>query len=68
MTTISGEIVVGTYDVVCPACRAEIPIPVKCWQSEAEQTHEGYATLTCEPDLADLWSHMWTHEGDDHVG
>ena len=39
MTTISGEIVVGTYDVVCPACRAEIPIPVKCWQSEAEQTH-----------------------------
>lgn len=46
-----------TYYVECPDCEEVIAIPI------VVELHGGHGgqTMTCEPDLADLWAHSWTH-------
>jgi hypothetical protein len=59
---MTGETVVGSYDVTCPVCEIVVPIPVGCVMIDGEEAYEGNARLSCEPDMTDLWAHMWAHE------
>ena len=62
MAMISGTVNVGTVGVVCPVCDAEIPVTVTATLGRPEEAHAGTATLICEPDMTDLWAHMWSHD------
>lgn len=62
VTAATGEATVGSYDVACPVCDDTIPIPVKCVMLDADKAFTGEARLSCEPDMTDLWAHMWTHD------
>lgn len=51
---------VGEVGIVCPECSAEIPVSVS---AELTADDEGRQYLACDPDMSDLWAHMWTHDG-----
>lgn len=53
---------VGTFPIQCPACSFVVDIPVNCEVVNNEAAHQGEARLVCEPDMSDIWAHMWTHE------
>ena len=55
----------GSVLIQCPACPTAVSVPVNCYTVNMGRAHEGEARLVCEPDTADLWAHMWTHEDDD---
>lgn len=53
---------VGHYPIVCPVCTVLIEIPVACKILNRTSAHRGEARLYCEPDMTDMWAHMWTHD------
>lgn len=53
--------IVGSYDVQCPACPTVVPVPVSCGVVNNENAWLGEARLVCDPDMSDLWAHMWSH-------
>lgn len=51
---------VGTAQIICPVCDEQIPVPVS---ARVDDTNEdGATTLVCQPDMTDLWAHMWVHD------
>jgi len=55
---------VGVARIACPECAAVIEIPVTC-----ELTQQGDRQyLECEPDMADLWAHAWSHGAQGNYG
>jgi len=54
----------GSVGVVCPECEVTVDVPVDCEIENPEGAWLGSASLTCTPDMTELWAHMWTHEGD----
>lgn len=53
----------GSVWVTCPECKDDIEVEVSCTVLDADETEDGRAMLVCEPDMADLWAHMWGHDG-----
>lgn len=49
---------VGTVWVGCPACGENMPATVS---AEIVEDEDGRPQLQCQPDMTDLWAHMWTH-------
>ena len=41
--------------VACPACGEVIDVPIRV------TIHDGQF-IKCDPDLADVWAHSWTHD------
>ena len=54
---------VGNYPVRCPICSEVVEIPVTCKVLNGDLAHQGEARLYCEPQMADMWAHMWAHGG-----
>lgn len=54
----------GSVLIQCPTCPTAVSVPVNCEVKNNHLAHQGEASLVCEPDMADLWAHMWTHEAD----
>lgn len=52
---------VGTVTIQCPACPTQVDVVVTARIDDGD-AHAGQANLICEPDMTDLWAHMWTHE------
>jgi len=53
-------ITIGAAHIACPECADVIPVPVS---GELTTDDDGRQYLHTEPDMADLWAHMWTHDG-----
>lgn len=63
ITAKEGDMVmIGTAQIACPACDTIVPVPVEGHLDNEEHSHLGEARLVCEPDMTDLWAHMWTHD------
>ena len=56
-----GTIEVGSVVVACPWCDEEVAIPVT---ARLYRDDEGVQRLSTDSDMADLWAHTWTHEGE----
>lgn len=54
--------VVGTAYVGCPVCNAALPATVTAEILNPDDAFTGEARLACEPDMSDIWAHMWAHE------
>ena len=52
----------GTVHVACPEYGAVLPVPVSCHMENSEHSHLGECRMVCEPDLSDVWAHMWVHD------
>lgn len=52
---------VGKFPVNCPVCSQVIKLSVSCEIVNDDKAHLGEARLTCEPDMTDIWAHMWVH-------
>ena len=50
-----------SVDMICAECQESIEVPIVVEIVNGDRAHEGRASLTCTPDLADLWAHMWIH-------
>ncbi|ALJ22061.1 hypothetical protein [Microbacterium sp. No. 7] len=60
MTT---EIVqIGTVHVQCPACDTVVPVNVTGRLLPESHTKSGRCELACDPDMTDLYAHVWTHQ------
>lgn len=57
----SKEMRAGSVWTTCPECDASIEIEVNCTVVDPDETDDGKGYLDCQPDMADVWAHMWTH-------
>jgi hypothetical protein len=48
----------GDLMVECPECLDVITVPLK---ASGSTVVDGTLNVNIEPDLADLWAHVWTH-------
>lgn len=48
--------------VKCPECGETVAIQIDVQIENNDYAHLGEARITAEPELSDLWAHMWGHE------
>lgn len=53
---------IGTAQITCPVCETNMPVPVSGHIDNNDYAHLGEARLVCEPDMTDMWAHMWSHD------
>jgi hypothetical protein len=51
----------SSVEVICPECLTRVTVPIDVEIHDGRRTHEGKASMTCTPDLTDLWAHSWAH-------
>lgn len=48
--------------ILCPECGETVTIQIDVRIENNDYAHLGEARIVAEPELSDLWAHMWTHE------
>lgn len=49
---------IGQAQIECPECHTIVAVPI---DATIDHDEDGQWYLNCQPDMADIWAHAWTH-------